>query len=244
MPEPPRSDVGIVADLPYLVPVLEWLQSVRPHAVLTLDHTSELVSFGATPDVGTDVPPEHHLVDTEHESDLADRVREALPEGCELLAVLGPTERTATVGSLLRAALEVRGRSSTPPIRDGDPHVFESYAPDTDVLADEVVRQVATLTAEHTVEVLGRFREAAARGHAVETAPDVFAALREGAVTTLLVHDDPEDRQRLDVVDGAAVGLNTAAQRRRPPSWRARRRRPRAGSATSRRRGARRPPYR
>jgi hypothetical protein len=187
--EPPRADVAHFGDLPYLVPLLEWRQTTLTHAVLDLVQPAELVIFHEDDSVDRLTPK------TSDHASLAAHVGEALPASCELVVVYGPPTESEAIAALLRSRVGclVLAYGDTSPT---DNHGAEAYAADSDDLADKVVRQVATIAAAKTVGELEAFRRAAAEGRAVETVTDVVQALRAGSVTTLLLHDDPEDQRQ------------------------------------------------
>jgi len=62
-----------------------------------------------------------------------------------------------------------------------------------DLIADQTVRAAADIVARDTVSVLEQYNEAAGQGRAATDAAETLAALSEGRVETLLVHDDPND---------------------------------------------------
>lgn len=62
-----------------------------------------------------------------------------------------------------------------------------------DLIADQTVRAAADIVARDTVAILETYNEAAGQGHAATDAAETLAALSEGRVDTLLVHDDPDD---------------------------------------------------
>ena len=64
-------------------------------------------------------------------------------------------------------------------------------------LADQVVRDAATLAAEDVAHELGAFRAASAEGLAVE-GPDVIEAIDRGDVIAVLAHDDIDDDRSHD----------------------------------------------
>jgi len=62
-----------------------------------------------------------------------------------------------------------------------------------ELIADQTVRAAADIVARDTVAVLESYKEAAGQGHAATNAAETLAALSDGRVETLLVHDDPDD---------------------------------------------------
>lgn len=62
-----------------------------------------------------------------------------------------------------------------------------------DLIAEQAVRAAADIVARDTVAVLEGYKEAAGHGRAATNAAETLAALSDGRVETLLVHDDPND---------------------------------------------------
>jgi hypothetical protein len=188
-PEPPRVDIGYFGGLPYALPLLDFGQGTHTHVVVDLTGDDERAAAVVTFPSG-DLPV-RNVVRVDRVEDLGGRVAAALPERCALTALFGAAERvTATARGIDPERAGRLLRYSTRPA-DG----IDGVAADLDDLADDVVRQVATITAEETVEELERFRAASAANHAVQTPAAVASALRAGAVNALLIHDDPDDRR-------------------------------------------------
>jgi len=62
-----------------------------------------------------------------------------------------------------------------------------------DLIAEQTVRAAADIVARDTVAVLEGYKEAVGQGRAATDAAQTLAALSDGRVETLLVHDDPDD---------------------------------------------------
>jgi stalled ribosome rescue protein Dom34 len=91
-----------------------------------------------------------------------------------------------------------------------------------DGIAEDVLRLVSNIVARHIRDLVDQFRSALAAGNGTDGIDDTLAALREGRVGTLLVHDDGDDGPTTEqdeipagarVVDAAvALALRTDAQ--------------------------------
>ena len=64
-----------------------------------------------------------------------------------------------------------------------------------EMIADQTVRAAADIVARDTVETLEAFKASAGQHHVAADPTATLAALGEGRVETLLVHDDPDDER-------------------------------------------------
>lgn len=221
-PEPPRADVAYFGDLPYLLPLLEFAQSRHAHAVVELapDEDPVLVTFDREGEA------ERHRLTADESSDrLATQIHDRLPDECGLVAVHGRPGAAHRLGAALdeRRCGRVLRYGATEPDRS-EAEGLDGTMVDTDDLADEVVRQVANLTAEESVAVLSAFRTAADDGRAVDGTGATVRALHAGATARLLLHDDPDDRREAWFFDRpAAVYTEHPDVEQAPDPYRARR---------------------
>ena len=217
-PEPVAADVGRVAALPSVGPLLEWAQSAVPHVIVLADRVgADLVGVGgAGEEVLASVGP----------SDGHDpRIRKSKPGGWSQRryqdrAEVAWEERAGEVAERVSALVDdldarlvvvagdVRAvqllRQELPrEVAELVTEVDGSRAVDggVDQLADDVVRLTATVVAADTTACLQRWKEETGRAEAGEDGAGaagvgpVTAALRESRVDVLLVHDDPADQR-------------------------------------------------
>jgi len=220
-PEPPARDAGWVAPLPRVGPLLEWAQGAVPHLVVLADRAgADIVAFsrraaasgaGGAADVvtvGEDTGSDPDLRKSnpggwsqrryqnraenlwEHNAKaVADQVASLVDEtGARLVVVTGDVRalqflRDHLPGPVLDIVREVEG-SRGPGAADAG----------LDHIADEVVKLVATMAAEDTVEFLRQFKqEKGQHDLATQGVGATLAALAAARVDTLLIHDDPDD---------------------------------------------------
>lgn len=191
-PEPLARDLGDVAPVPRLAPMIEWGQQMVTHAVIRRgdDGGVQLTVFGAD---GSSEPAA--AVDDDRVDDLLDR---AVAHEPSVVFVIG--DRFRSVVDRLRELVvtnELRPDCRIIELPDGS---------DGDV-ADDVVRHTASVAAERKVELLRDFRFERSHGQAVEGIDDVLDAVNEGRVATLLVDADPDDHRRLAVGPDARISL-------------------------------------
>ncbi len=178
--DPIRMPVVRVGHHPSLGPILEQHQLVAPHVVITVeDGQFGVTSFGsrAMPD-----EPGRSLGIASSVDAVVEQLRFAPPR---LLALAGPADQLAGLDERLRSAYPST-RIARYPLADLDRSL--------DDLADQVVRDAATVAAEDTAHELGAYRAAAAEGLTVEGAA-VIDALDIGTATAVLVHDDLTDER-------------------------------------------------
>lgn len=214
-----------VSALPRLAPLIEARQRLIPHVVVETDLAgADLVAF----DSGSVAAVDQVDGDTEHihrghpggwsqrrfqqraentwennADDVADAARSLAQDvDARLVLVAGPTRAQSMVASLLDERLDT-------PIHRVD-------AGDADGIAREVVRYVADVVASDTKALLDEVAERIDRR--ATTASDVEAALAEGRVETLLVHEDA-DTQHSELIDRCIAGaLRTDADVRVVPN--------------------------
>jgi hypothetical protein len=209
-PEPPRRDVGRVAPLPSIVPLLEWRQVSPPHVVVLADregadlvavrHAAEEIRREAG---GTDGP-----------------IRKVGPGGWSQRRYQQRAENTwqqnaqDVANELVRLADQVNARlvvaagdvRALQLLTDGLPRSLaerlqvveggRAAGVSLDAVAEDVVRAVATAVAADTVEVLRKFREERGQGDRAADGPAAtLTALAAAQVDMLLVHDDPDDER-------------------------------------------------
>ena len=220
-PEPPARDAGWVAPLPRVGPLLEWAQGAVPHLVVLADRAgADIVAFsrraaasgaGGAADVvsvGEDTGADPELRKSnpggwsqrryqnraenlwEHNAKaVADQVASLVDEtGARLVVVTGDVR-----------ALQFLRDHLPQPVLDILREVEGSRGPGAadaglDHIADEVVKLVATVAAEDTVEFLRQFKqEKGQHDLAAQGVRATLAALAAARVDTLLIHDDPDD---------------------------------------------------
>ncbi|HEV7536991.1 MAG TPA: Vms1/Ankzf1 family peptidyl-tRNA hydrolase [Acidimicrobiia bacterium] len=216
-PEPPARDAGWVAPLPRVGPLIEWAQAAIPHLVVLADRAgADIVVFtrgaaatgageAAVVTVGEDTGDDPALRKSnaggwsqrryqnraenlwEHNArSVADQVAGMADGiGARLVVVAGDVRAV----QLLQEHLPER---IAPLVREID----GSRAPGAglDEIADDVVKLVATVAAEDTVELLGQFKQEKGQSDLAATGvAGTLAALAAARVDTLLIHDDPDD---------------------------------------------------
>lgn len=210
-PVPPRQELARWDTLASLSVLLDWDQHQPRYVVALVDHTgADLMASGAgTPDryeeAGSERYPvarnapggwsqrryQQHAMDNwdrnAHEvaAALSDMAAEVRPD----VILLGGDPRTV---GLLKDAL-------APDLSPSVATVPGARAADGggDNTAREVARLVETEVARRTVAALEEFRLHLGRGdRAVEGVEATFDALRQGRVSALLIHDDPDDGRR------------------------------------------------
>lgn len=227
LPEPPRRDVARVGPLPYAAPLVEWHHSVIPHVVAVCDREgADIVAFdGGEPVGGTTVEGDTEHIHRSHPGGWSQRRFQQRAEETWERNAAGVANEVATVAGdigaralfaagderalgFLRSHLPTRWREQLRVVGGnvrGEPDAL-------DAVADEIVRENATIVAERTVGLLDRFAEARTHDGAVEGSEPTLAALAAGRVATLLVHDDPDDeRTAWCGPEPASVGVTSDA---------------------------------
>ncbi|HZQ79051.1 MAG TPA: Vms1/Ankzf1 family peptidyl-tRNA hydrolase [Acidimicrobiia bacterium] len=220
-PEPPARDAGWVAPLPRVGPLLEWAQGAVPHLVVLADRAgADIVAFsrraaasgaGGAADVvtvGEDTGSDPDLRKSnpggwsqrryqnraenlwEHNAKaVADQVASLVDETRARLVVVTGDVR----------ALQFLRDHLPQPVLDIVREVEGSRGPGAadaglDRIADEVVKLVASVAAEDTVEFLRQFKqEEGQHDLATQGVGATLAALAAARVDTLMIHDDPDD---------------------------------------------------
>lgn len=223
-PDPPHRDLGRWAELPSLVPVVEWRQSRPAHIVLLTDRVgADILVFEAIG--GRDFQLEVEGTD--------DVIRKVAPGGWSQRRFQQRAEdswesnakvvadRLARIADklevrLIVAAGDVRAlqllREALPPqVEALVEEVDGGRSPDgsVDAISAEAVTLVATAVAHDTSELIAKFREELGQHDRAANGPkEVVAALCEGRVDVLLLHDDPDDERVAWIgPDGAHIAL-------------------------------------
>jgi hypothetical protein len=247
-PEPPARDAGWVAPLPRVGPLLEWAQAAVPHLVVLADRAgADIIAFsrpaaasgtGATADVvtvGEDTGADPELRKSNpggwSQRRYQNRAENLWEQNAKAVADQVSTLVDDTGARLVVVAGDVRAlqlfREHLPqPVLDLVREVDGSRGPggaDTglDQIADEVVKLVATVAAEDTVEFLRQFKqEEGQHDLAAQGVAATLAALAAARVDTLLIHDDPDDDRTawfgpapgmVAETEAALTGLGTGA---------------------------------
>jgi hypothetical protein len=221
LPQPPVRDLARWAPLPSIVPLLEWRQTSVPHVVVLTDRRgADIVAVAADGETRQDrteggedpitkVAPggwsqrrfqqraentwgENAGEVAEHTRRLAERVDARLVVVAGDVRAVGLLEHDLPK-ELRELVVVIEGGRA----RDGS----------TSAVASEVVRQLDTVSARDTVELLHKFREEKGQHDRMTDGVDAtVAALTQGQVEVLLVHDDPDDdRQAWFGSDAARV---------------------------------------
>ena len=210
-PEPPSRDLGRVANLPSVGPLLEWTQAAVPHLAVLADRAgADLITFARGDDgdvttVGQPTGDDPNLRKTQpggwsqrryqtraenlweqNAKEVADQVTSLVDEtGARLVVTAGDVRALEKLRQFLpeRVAALVREVDGA-----------RSAGSGVDEIADDIVKLVASVSAEDSVALLRQFRQERGQNDlAVEGIGPTLAALAESRVDTLLVHDDPDD---------------------------------------------------
>jgi len=207
MPDPPRRDVGRWAELPSLIPVVEWRQSSPTHVIVLTDRTgADLIVTG------------DGITDRIDEVEGDDRVTKSGPGGWSQRRYQQRAENNWEHNAREVAERVVRLVDRVEPrivVMAGDVRAVQllreelpdrvdelvrvtagarSAGASTDAEAGAVTRLVATAVAEDTTALVRKLREELGQDdRAVEGGAATLAALARGQVEVLLVHDDPDD---------------------------------------------------
>lgn len=195
-----------VDPLPRITPMIEATQLAVPHVIVLADRVgAELTAVGPEDDTVTETVEGSTLhihrghpggwsqrrfqqrAENRWESNAAEVAEEVGrlcdQVGARLVAVAGD-ERAA---GFLTEHLPTRYQPMVVPL-EGSRHDS-----DPDQIGAEVARQIATIAASDTVELLHRWRSAEGAGNGTSGPEDTVVALRQALAAELLVHDDPED---------------------------------------------------
>lgn len=210
-PDPPRRDLGRWAELPSLVPLIEWRQASPPHVVVLIDRLgADIVVFEAFggPDFQLEVEGDDDPVRKVAPGGWSQRRFQQRAENTWEANAKDVAERLARIVEssgtrLVVAAGDVRAlqlmREALPQQVNALVHEADgSRAADgsVDAIAAEAVKLVATVVAEDTADLIGKFREEVGQHDRAANGPAaVIEALNAGQVEVLLIHDDPDDRR-------------------------------------------------
>jgi peptide subunit release factor 1 (eRF1) len=210
-PEPPARDLGRWAGLPSVGPLLEWAQNAIPHVAVLADRAgADLVAFtregegdvttagqgtGNDPDLRKSSPggwSQRHYQNRaenlweQNAKAVADQVVNLVDEVDARLVVTAGDVRAL---GYLREHLPERVASLVREVEGA-----RSPGGGLDQLADDIVKLVATVSAEDTVGLLRTFKQERDQNDlAAEGIEPTLVALAGARVDTLLVHDDPDD---------------------------------------------------
>ena len=223
-PDPPDRDIGRWSELPSLVPVIEWRQTRPPHIVVMTDRTgADIFVFEALG--GRDFQ-----IEVEGSDDVIRKVapggwsqrrfQQRAEDSWETNAKVVADRLTRIADKVearvIVAAGDVRAlqllREALPPQVDALVEQIDgsrSVDGSVDAVADDVATLVATAVAHDTAELIAKFREELGQADRAANGPeDVAAALCEGRVDVLLLHDNPDD-ERIAYIgpDGTHVAL-------------------------------------
>ncbi|MEZ5409508.1 MAG: hypothetical protein R2761_15880 [Acidimicrobiales bacterium] len=193
-PVPPRWDVAVVANLPYLGPILHAEQGLTHHVVAVVDPgqaSDGAVGNGEGNGIEVEV-----LVVPRHGDPVA--TRSGAVDGFALAAVLRDAclaSRTRLL-TLAAPAAELPGlaeqvRAHVPVEIEVEPVATDDL--DSDALSETVHRITATHAARVAVELLRLWRFHHSQGEAVTGVADSLAALNTGRAALVLIQDDPAD---------------------------------------------------
>ena len=183
--EPPMYDHGVVDALPYAAPLLEWQQRQVPHLVVTVSGDgdgagADITVFGAEHYTDNRTVTGGYGAYVDAIATDVERIR------AELVVLSGAEADTAPVADLLATRLPIRCRVAIEPQHEtlGE-------------LADAAVRLVSDAAARKTVASLREHRFLDAHEEAVDGRAATVAALSDGTAVRVLLHDDPNDDDRL-----------------------------------------------
>lgn len=185
--DPLAVDLARFGDIPSLGPIIESAQMTTPHAVVTTeDNVFGITSFGAvdsfpTPRDGETVPLAAPPI-LEALDHLVDALRSS---GVRLVALVGSEGAVVKLQGQLQTAL---------PFVRCNAYSTDDIDRDLLTIADEVVRDAASLAAERRTHELAHFRQSRAAAQTQEGAA-ALGALAAGGAQRLLVHDDLDSEQ-------------------------------------------------
>jgi len=216
LPDPPRKSIGRWAELPALGPLFEWAQSFVPHVIALADREGAdiLAVTGNDAAIDAQVSPDNEARRYEREhvhrgkpggwsqrrfqqraentweknaGDVADSVTTLAEQFDAGLVVVAGDVRAV---QFMEEALPSRVKSMTRVLDHGQ----RAQGISVDDIAEDVVKQVATVVAEKTVDLLREFRQEHGQHDAAVDGPTAtIEALSRAQVRTLLLHDDPDD---------------------------------------------------
>lgn len=217
--QPPVRDLARWGALPSVVPLLEWRQTRIPHVVVLTDRTgADLLAVRESGTAyrdrteGRDDPLrkvgpggwsqqrfQQRAENTwaENAGEVAEHIRRLAEKVQARLIVVAGDVR----------AVELLERDLPRELRELVVVVEGGRARDGSMseISGELVRQLDTVVARDTVDLLRKFREERGqRDRMTEGVDATVAALTQGQVEILLVHDDPDDDREAWFGDGPA----------------------------------------
>jgi len=176
--DPLAVDLARFGDIPSLGPIIEAAQVTSPHVVVTIeDDVYGITSFGAVDSSSIDEASVIEPSIVEALDHLVEALRRA---NVRLVALMGTDEAIADVQGHVQSRL---------PTVQCNAYPTDDIDRDLLTIADEVVRDAASLAAERRTHELAHFRQARI---AAQTQEGIAAlgALNAGGAQRLLVHDD------------------------------------------------------
>lgn len=224
--EPVHEAVTHEGPVPRLAPLIESRQRAIPHVVVETDRAgADFTAFDGGAVLATDsVDGETLHIHRGHPGGWSQRRFQQRAENTWERNGHAVGEAVAALAhrvdaQLIAVAGDVRAQGFLLEALPADlvDRAVKVEAGSPDGVADEVVRLMSDLAASRITDLAERFRTAHAGGRGATGADEVLAALAEGRVDTLLVHDDGSDEPVLDaksplgpagarVVDAAIVG--------------------------------------
>ena len=203
--DPIEHDLVAVDSLPRFGPIVEDRQRAVAHVVVEIDRIgAALTSFDAGGDVASDVVQGNRLhIHRGHPGGWSQRRFQQRAENrWETNAVDVATATVEAAGQVEAEFIAVSGdvravgflRDHLPANWQDVTVVLDAGSPDG--IADETVRVVADIVARRTRDLLDTLRTQLAAGAGCVGTDATLAALAEGRVETLLVHDDVDDDRR------------------------------------------------
>lgn len=180
-PHPPRHEVVLEGNLPYLAPLL-YAEQALSHHVIAVVATTRLEML-TVPRHGTPAEASYSIDDTMSVASVIQRVCRL--SRTTLLLLCGPGPELDELADQVASGLAVDTSLMTI-ATDG----LEGHQ-----LSAEIGRATATRSAERTVELLRLWRFHHSQGEAVTGLVDTMTALSERRCALLLVHDDPADER-------------------------------------------------
>jgi hypothetical protein len=228
---PVTEAVAVEGPLPQLVTLLEARQRAVAHVVVETDRAgADLVAF----DRGGMASIDQVEGDTLHihrghpggwsQRRFQQRAENTWERNADDVATAVAAMAREVDAELVAVAGDVRAQTL---VLESLPHdvaqtAVKIEAGSADGIAEDVLRLVSNIVARHIRDLVDQFRSALAAGNGTDGIDDTLAALREGRVGTLLVHDDGDDGPTTEqdeipagarVVDAAvALALRTDAQ--------------------------------
>ena len=223
---PVDSDLAVVDELPRLGPILESRQQLIPHMMVVADRVgADIIGIYGDSTEAVEVEGDRLHIHRSQQGGWSQRRFQQRAEN------RWESNSTAVAEEVARMAREFEARLVTvggdvravtfllehlPADVAGRVHKLVGQSPDA--MAEETVREAAGVVAADTVAVIERFRDSGSAGLATDDLRSTLAALTDGRVETLLVHDDVEDDRRARFSAGStwcAVDGDSAAW---PPS--------------------------